>query len=179
MFIKYAVGIEVPATYNGLGYNNLIYMSLLLAKMQADGNIAYMKRNAKVPSFLAVEECEAHLHPAMQYKFLKFLQDNNLNGHVRQIFMTSHSTQIASAVKLDDLICLTSPALGQINVGYPRAIYKEESSNDMVSKQYVQRFLDATKADMFFANRLIFCRGHCRGVAAPSLCQVFEKEPYR
>lgn len=26
MIIKYAIGIEVPATYNGLGYNNLIYM---------------------------------------------------------------------------------------------------------------------------------------------------------
>lgn len=175
MFIKYAVGIEVPATYNGLGYNNLIYMSLLLAKMQADGNIAYMKRNAKVLSFLAVEECEAHLHPAMQYKFLKFLQDNNLNRHVRQIFMTSHSTQIASAVKLDDLICLTSPALGQINVGYPRAIYKEESSNDMVSKQYVQRFLDATKADMFFANRLIFVEGIAEELLLPVFTRYLNK----
>ena len=175
MFIKYAVGIEVPATYNGLGYNNLIYMSLLLAKMQADGNIAYMKRNAKVLSFLAVEECEAHLHPAMQYKFLKFLQDNNLNRHVRQIFMTSHSTQIASAVKLDDLICLTSPALGQINVGYPRAIYKEESSNDMVSKQYVQRFLDATKADMFFANRLIFVEGIAEELLLPVFARYLNK----
>ena len=175
MFIKYAVGIEVPATYNGLGYNNLIYMSLLLAKMQADGNIAYMKRNAKVLSFLAVEECEVHLHPAMQYKFLKFLQDNNLNGHVRQIFMTSHSTQIASAVKLDDLICLTSPALGQINVGYPRAIYKEESSNDMVSKQYVQRFLDATKADMFFANRLIFVEGIAEELLLPVFARYLNK----
>ena len=175
MFIKYAVGIEVPATYNGLGYNNLIYMSLLLAKMQADGNIAYMKRNAKVLSFLAVEECEAHLHPAMQYKFLKFLQDNNLNRHVRQIFMTSHSTQIASAVKLDDLICLNSPALGQINVGYPRAIYKEESSNDMVSKQYVQRFLDATKADMFFANRLIFVEGIAEELLLPVFARYLNK----
>ena len=175
MFIKYAVGIEVPATYNGLGYNNLIYMSLLLAKMQADGNIAYMKRNAKVLSFLAVEECEAHLHPAMQYKFLKFLQDNNLNRHVRQIFMTSHSTQIASAVKRDDLICLTSPALGQINVGYPRAIYKEESSNDMVSKQYVQRFLDATKADMFFANRLIFVEGIAEELLLPVFARYLNK----
>lgn len=175
MVIKYAVGIEVPATYNGLGYNNLIYMSLLLARMQADGSITYMKRNAKVLSFLAVEECEAHLHPAMQYKFLKFLQDNNLNGHVRQIFMTSHSTQIASAVKLDDLICLTSPALGQINVGYPRAIYKEESSNDMVSKQYVQRFLDATKADMFFANRLVFVEGIAEELLLPVFARYLNK----
>ena len=171
MIIKYAIGIEVPATYNGLGYNNLIYMSLLLAKMQADSSITYMKRNAKVLTFLAVEECEAHLHPAMQYKFLQFLQDNKANGHVRQIFMTTHSTQIASAVKLDDLICLTSPKLGQIDVGYPRIIYNGNNANDVKSKQYVQRFLDATKADMFFANRLIFVEG----VAEELLLPVFAK----
>lgn len=175
MIIKYAVGIEVPATYNGLGYNNLIYMSLLLAKMQADGSVTYMKRNAKVLSFLAVEECEAHLHPAMQYKFLKFLQGNKSNGHVRQIFMTSHSTQIASAVKLDDLICLTSPELGQINVGYPRVIYQEDNINDMVSKQYVQRFLDATKADMFFANRLIFVEGVAEELLLPVFARYLNK----
>ncbi len=72
MIIKYTVGIEVPATYNGLGYNNLIYMSLLLAKMQADSSITYMKRNAKVLSFLAVEECEAHCIQPCNYKFLQF-----------------------------------------------------------------------------------------------------------
>ena len=174
MIIKYAVGIEVPATYNGLGYNNLIYMSLLLAKMQADGSVTYMKRNAKILSFLAVEECEAHLHPAMQYKFLRFLQDNNSNGHVRQIFMTSHSTQIASAVKLDDLICLTSPELGKINVGYPRLIFREDN-DDMVSKQYVQRFLDATKADMFFANRLIFVEGIAEELLLPVFARYLNK----
>lgn len=173
MIIKYADGIEVPATYNGLGYNNLIYMSLLLARMQADSSITYMKRNAKILSFLAVEECEAHLHPTMQYKFLQFLQDNNANGHVRQIFITSHSTQIASAVKLDDLICLTSPALGQINVGYPRDIYKED--NDDESKQYVQRFLDATKADMFFANKLIFVEGIAEELLLPVFARYLDK----
>ncbi len=93
---------------------------------------------------------------------------------MRQIFMTSHSTQIASAVKLDDLICLTSPVLGQINVGYPRVIYREDNDDVVVSKQYVQRFIDATKADMFFANKLIFCRRRCRRVVASSLCQIFE-----
>ena len=175
MIIKYTVGIEVPATYNGLGYNNLIYMSLLLAKMQADSSVTYMKRNAKVLSFLAVEECEAHLHPAMQYKFLQFLQDNNANGHVRQIFMTSHSTQIASAVKLDDLICLTSPVLGQINVGYPRVIYKKNIAADMNSKQYVQRFLDATKADMFFANKLIFVEGIAEELLLPVFARYMNK----
>lgn len=175
MIIKYAVGIEIPATYNGLGYNNLIYMSLLLAKMQADSSITYMKRNAKVLSFLAVEECEAHLHPAMQYKFLQFLQDNKTNGHVRQIFMTSHSTQIASAVKLDDLICLTSPTLGKIDVGYPRAIFDMQNADDIASKQYVQKFLDATKADMFFANRLIFVEGIAEELLLPVFARYLNK----
>lgn len=175
MVIKYAVGIEVPATYNGLGYNNLIYMSLLLAKMQADSSITYMKRNAKVLSFLAVEECEAHLHPAMQYKFLQFLQDNKSNGHVRQIFMTSHSTQIASAVKLDDLICLASPELGKISVGYPRIIYKIDNAEDVVSKQYVQKFLDATRADMFFANKLIFVEGIAEELLLPVFAKYMKK----
>ena len=175
MIVKYASGIEVPATYNGLGYNNLIYMSLLLAKMQADSSITYMKRNAKVLSFLAVEECEAHLHPAMQYKFLQFLQDNNANGHVRQIFMTSHSTQIASAVKLDDLICLTSPALGMIDVGYPRMIYKIDNADDVASKQYVQKFLDATRADMFFANKLIFVEGVAEELLLPVFARYLNK----
>lgn len=175
MIVKYASGIEVPATYNGLGYNNLIFMSLLLAKMQADSNITYMKRNAKVLSFLAVEECEAHLHPAMQYKFLQFLQDNNANGHVRQIFMTSHSTQIASAVKLDDLICLNSPALGRIDVGYPRMIYKMDNADDVASKQYVQKFLDATRADMFFANKLIFVEGIAEELLLPVFARYLNK----
>lgn len=176
MIIKYDAGIEVPATYNGLGYNNLIYMSLLLAKMQADSSITYMKRNAKVLSFLAVEECEAHLHPAMQYKFLKFLQDNNANGHVRQIFITSHSTQIASTVKMDDLICLSSPVLGKIDVGYPRVIYREDNAYDVVSKQYVQRFLDATKADMFFANKLIFVEGIAEELLLPVFAKYLKKD---
>ena len=170
LIIKYAAGIEIPATYNGLGYNNLIFMSLLLAKMQAEANSSFMKRNTKLLSFLAVEECEAHLHPAMQYKFLQFLQDNKQNQHIRQAFITTHSTQIASAVRIDDLICLTTPTIGQLSVGYPREAFTD-SAEDQNSKQFVQRFLDATRADLFFASKLIFVEG----VAEELLLPVFAK----
>lgn len=170
LIIKYAAGIEIPATYNGLGYNNLIFMSLLLAKMQAEASSSFMKRNAKLLSFLAIEECEAHLHPAMQYKFLQFLQYNKQNQHIRQAFITTHSTQIASAVKIDDLICLTTPAIGHLSVGYPREVFTD-SAEDQNSKQFVQRFLDATRADMFFASKLIFVEG----VAEELLLPVFAK----
>lgn len=76
LIVEYETGIKIPATHNGLGYNNLIFMSFLLAKMQVNADAEYLDANAKVFTTLAIEEPEAHLHPAMQYKFLKFLNEN-------------------------------------------------------------------------------------------------------
>ncbi len=102
LIIGYAAfDIKIPATHNGLGYNNLIFISLLLAKMQVNADGKYLGSNAKVFPVLAIEEPEAHLHPSMQYKFLKFLKENKNQRKVRQIFVTTHSTQITSAVSLD------------------------------------------------------------------------------
>ena len=65
---------KLPISLNGLGYNNLIYISLLLAKMQSNSTVEYMGSvNVKAFSVLAIEEPEAHLHPQMQYHFLEFL----------------------------------------------------------------------------------------------------------
>ena len=159
LIIKYGEDIEISATHNGLGYNNLIYMSLLLAKMQADSDGNYMGDNAKVYPILAIEEPEAHLHPAMQYKFLKFLDKNlKIDHKVRQIFITTHSSQITAAVKLDDIICLHKGEDGVTNVCYPGKVFTD-SDEDKKSKNYVQRFLDATKSDMLFARKIILVEG--------------------
>ncbi|MDQ9746052.1 AAA family ATPase, partial [Acinetobacter baumannii] len=72
LIIEIETGIKLPATRNGLGYNNLLFISLLLAKMQKDSSKDYLGSNAKNFSILAFEEPEAHLHPNMQYKLLKF-----------------------------------------------------------------------------------------------------------
>nr|WP_233173212.1 AAA family ATPase [Flavobacterium sp. ASV13] len=154
LIVEYESGIKIPATHNGLGYNNLIYMSLLLAKMQVNSNGDYMGSNSKVFAALAIEEPEAHLHPAMQYKFLKFLRENKKENKVRQIFVTSHSTNITSAVSLDEIICLHNDK-GVTTVGYPGKVFPADGK----SKMYVQRFLDATKSDMLFAKNIILVEG--------------------
>jgi len=154
LIVEYETGIKIPATHNGLGYNNLIFMSLLLAKMQVNSDGDYLGSNAKVFSTLSIEEPEAHLHPSMQYKFLKFLKENKEKKKVRQIFVTSHSTHITSAVSLDEIICLHSDK-GQTKVGYPGKVFPPDDK----SKKYVQRFLDATKSDMLFAQRVILVEG--------------------
>ena len=169
LIIEYETGISIPATHNGLGYNNLIFMSMLLAKMQVDSDGRYLGSNAKVFPILAIEEPEAHLHPAMQYKFLKFLKDNkDVKKKVRQIFITSHSTQITSAVSLDEIICLHSND-GKISVGYPGRVFVDNDDNK--SKGYIQRFLDATKSDMLFAQKVIFVEGIAEELLLPSLAK--------
>ena len=166
LIIEYETGIKIPASHNGLGYNNLIFMSLLLAKMQVNADGKYMGDNAKVFSTLVIEEPEAHLHPAMQYKFLQFLKKNKKEGKVRQIFVTSHSTHITSAVSLSEIICLYKEA-EDTKVSYPDKIFP----NDGKSRRYVQRFLDATKSDILFAQKILFVEG----IAEQLLMSIFAR----
>lgn len=170
LIVEYTTGIKIPATHNGLGYNNLIFMSLLLAKMQviSDGN--YMGGNAKVFATLAIEEPEAHLHPSMQYKFLKFLEENKNAKKVRQIFVSTHSTHITSAVSIDEIICLHTQGNNTI-IAYPGKVFLTNEN----SKKYVQRFLDATKSDMLFAQKVIFVEGIAEQILMSVLARYLGK----
>jgi len=145
-------------------------MSLLLARMQANSDGEYSGENAKVFPILAIEEPEAHLHPSMQYKFLKFLKGSN---KVRQIFITTHSTHITASVDLDEIICLYLDN-DKLSVGYPGRVF---SSNDEKSKKYVQRFLDATKSDMLFAKKLILVEGIAEELLLPVLAKYLKIVP--
>ena len=167
LIVKYAAGFDIPIQNNGLGYNNLIFISLLLAKMQADSDGNYLGSSAKQFPVLLIEEPEAHLHPSMQYKFLKFLKENYKKYHrARQIFVTTHSTQITSSLQLDEMICLHSDHPGKTNVCYPGKVFSGDEEGK-TSKKYVQRFLDATKSDMLFASKVIMVEGLAEELLLP------------
>ena len=77
---------------------------------------------------LLIEEPEAHLHPALQYNFMNYIYKNHKEA--KQIFITSHSTHITSAVGLDNIICL-SESSGDIVVARPGLAFSdtEEDKN--------------------------------------------------
>ena len=121
---------KLPVSLNGLGYNNLIYMSLLLAKMQSNAKVDFMgSTNVKAFSVLAIEEPEAHLHPQMQYQFLEFLRNNIADKHARQVFVTSHSPSLVASVKLDELCCLHKSEDGTIKAYLPKKVFEGDVHN--------------------------------------------------
>ncbi|MFA1710260.1 ATP-dependent endonuclease [Peribacillus frigoritolerans] len=183
LIVEKETGIKLPATSNGLGYNNLIYISLLLSKMQKDSSGEYLGSNSKVFSILAIEEPEAHLHPSMQYKFLQFLKSNK-ESEVRQIFITSHSPNITAAVDLEDIIVLqklnidteTENPKEVVRAAYPYKVFENNKNNaqyeeDKKSKDYVKRFLDVTKADLFFAKNIILVEGIAEQLVLPEFAR--------
>lgn len=183
LIVEKETGIKLPATSNGLGYNNLIFISILLSKMQRDSSGTYLGSNAKNFSILAIEEPEAHLHPSMQYKFLQFLKNNN-RSEVRQVFITTHSPNITAAVALEDIVILQKyhqdEAIENIRAAYPSKVFgldeeKNDSNDDFIndkkSSEYVRRFLDVTKADLFFAKNIILVEGIAEQLVIPEFAK--------
>ncbi len=157
---------SIPLTQNGLGYNNLIYIALLLRSMEHSAS-EKRGRNAVAYSMLAVEEPEAHLHPALQYKLLKYFTKQD---QTRQIFMTTHSTHITAGAGLDPIISLSSNSLGEMVVVYPSECFQENSSG-VTSKKYVERYLDATKSNMLFSKGVLFVEGIAEQLLIPTLTE--------
>jgi putative ATP-dependent endonuclease of OLD family len=133
---------------NGLGYNNLIYMAVVLSELALNPDAAYKA--------LIVEEPEAHLHPQLQVVLLDHLQaieEPVTEQKPVQVFVTSHSPHFASAAKLDSLVCLHQGD-GKIGAFFPR-----EATFAPKKKEKLQRYLDVTRADLLFARRLLLVEG--------------------
>jgi len=157
MFIESDLKYELPINYNGLGYNNLIYISLVLAYLNSKTDAKLQGENTVVFPILSIEEPEAHLHPALQYKLLKYIKSRVEKQESRQVFITTHSTQITAASGLYPLICMYNTTDG-IKIAYPGKVFSVDSQG-IESKKYVERFLDATKSNMLFSKGVIFVEG--------------------
>lgn len=162
----------VPATHNGLGYNNLVYISLLLASLQFKASVPRRGQNAVLFPMLVIEEPEAHLHPSLQYKLLKYIQKRlSPEKTSRQVFLTTHSTHITAAAGLTPIICLSlSEADGGVHIAYPARVFGE-SPEGKASRNYVERYLDATKSNMLFAKGIIFVEGIAEQLLVPCISQ--------
>jgi len=162
-----------PATHNGLGYNNLIYISLVLASLTFRTSVERLGSNAAIFPMLLIEEPEAHLHPALQYKLLAHIVERVSADpqHNRQVFVTTHSTHVTAAARLQPIICLSIATDGTIGVSYPARLYPD-TTEGTASRGYVERYLDATKSAMLFAKATLFVEGIAEQLVIPALARM-------
>lgn len=146
----------------GLGYNNLLFMAAELLLLQSHPD--------QVP-FLLIEEPEAHLHPQHQTLFMEVLvaraaKPDPKKGETHQqvqVLLTTHSPHLAAGAELETMTMIVG------HRAFPLAAAHTWLEVD--DYEFLRRFLDATKANLFFARALIVVEGDGEHLLLPAIAE--------
>lgn len=147
----------------GLGSNNLLFMAceLLLLAAESDGF-----------PLLLIEEPEAHLHPQRQLRLMSFLQEQakkeRADGQRIQIMVTTHSPNLASDLQLDNLVLVEGGRAFPLCQGKTKL-----SPSDY---RFLERFLDVTKANLFFARAVLIVEGDAENILLPVIAKLLGRD---
>lgn len=148
---------------NSLGYNNLIYLATILAEFEG------LKSDNRYPRLLLIEEPEAHLHPQLQIRLLKYLAEQAENNHI-QVIVTTHSPVLASSVSIEKIKVMSLKDKNKIEYTSIKHSGIEEKS-----RKFIDRWLDATRSTLFFSKGIIFVEGIAEAILLPTLFNILLK----
>lgn len=135
----------------GLGTLNRLFMAAELLHLQKD--------NWNGLKLGLIEELEAHLHPQAQMKVIQALQEQQ----EIQLILSTHSPNLASKVKLENLIFCEGKNT------FPMG--KEYTELEPDNYSFLERFLDVTKANLFFAKGIILVEGWAEEILIPAIAK--------
>lgn len=136
----------------GLGTLNRLFMAAELLHLN--------KENWEGLRLGLIEELEAHLHPQAQMQVIETLQKQE----EVQLIITTHSPNLASKIKLENLIICNG------NNAFPMGKDYTELKED--SYVFLEKFLDVTKSNLFFAKGVILVEGWAEEILIPSLAKA-------
>lgn len=143
----------------GLGSDNLLFIAseLLLLKREKYTGL----------KLTLIEEIEAHLHPQVQLRLIEYLQQESKiqkSDEKVQLILTTHSPNLASKVNLKNLIICKNGKV--FNMGEE---YTKLEKGDYL---FLERFLDVTKANLFFAEGVILVEGDAENLLIPTIAKI-------
>ena len=142
----------------GLGTSNIMSMAC---------ELLLRRSSQEACQLLLIEEPEAHIHAQRQMKLVKSLQ-HEAEANSQQIILTTHSPLLASAVKLENIILIKN------GNAYP--LSKSETNLDENDYIFHERYLDATKANLFFARNVMIVEGPGEALLLPTLSRLLNRD---
>ena len=155
--------LSLENTYNPwLGSLNRLFIASELIHLQRSGHDGLILG--------LIEEIEAHIHPQAQLKIIESL-NNHIENKGIQLIITTHSPNIASKVKLNNLIICCN------NWAFPMGFSsgKEYTKLNKTDYKFLERFLDVTKSNFFFSDNLIFVEWWAEELILPSFAKLLKK----
>ncbi len=150
---------------NSLGLNNILYLATVLAELEG------LRESDTSLKVLLVEEPEAHLHPQLLSRLMKFITKKSKENNI-QVIITTHSSIVASAVALDDICVISTEAKTQTIDYVP---INKCLLNDK-TKYYLSRWLDSTKSTLLFAKSVLLVEGITEVLLIPEFAKIIFKE---
>lgn len=149
-------GFSVSTETNlGLGSNNLLFIAAEMLLLKKDNDYIGLKLSL-------IEEIEAHIHPQSQINLIDFLNKHS-NKLGFQNIISTHSNSLSSKVDLENIIiCKNGKA------------YSLNPANTKLAKsdyEFLSRFLDDTKSNLFFAHGLILVEGDAENLFLPTFAE--------
>lgn len=166
---------SLPSTHNGLGYKNLIKISLILHEFAR----AVKANDASIP-LLLVEEPEAHMHPQLQTAFVsfldKFLRDTIGKEKVSQVVLSTHSAHVANTVNFEQVRYMRRHRefvmCKDLQDFYESAQLSDEKKENL---RFLQKYLKLSYCDLYFCDKAILVEGAAERLLLPimiSKCDV-------
>jgi putative ATP-dependent endonuclease of the OLD family len=143
---------------NSLGYNNFLYIATVFAELE-------LLKDNNMMTVLLIEEPEAHLHPQLQVKFIKYLEDITRNSENLQVVITTHSPVLASSIDIYNLIHISQKEESVVAIPLKEIDLGE-------SKNYINRWLDVTKSALLFSKGIILVEGISEAMLIPTLAKI-------
>lgn len=171
---------QLPDSYNGLGFKNLVYMVVELLDLHERWKGEEDKR---APLHLVfIEEPEAHLHAQIQQVFvrnvLKLLEEEHEEAGFfgTQLVITTHSPHILYERGFAPIRYFrrVSENLGHYTDVRNLSRFKV-GAGEAPAREFLQRYLKLTHCDLFFSDAAILVEGNVERLLMPAMIESAAK----
>ncbi len=155
--ILHQLDLTLEGNKSGLGTLNLLCIA---------AEMLMIEQQKKGLKLVMIEELEAHLHPQYQMNVIDYIK-NVVEKDKTQFILSTHSITIGAKLPLESLIVFRGDKVYPMGHEYTMLAQSDYS--------FLERFLDATKANMFFARGVIIVEGDAEELLLPAIAEAIDR----